>query len=343
MGQPDLRPLGRLRSLRGSILSAGYAFPPSAVYKSVSSLKYLQRSQQTIARPVSVAGFGYWSGRDVTIEFRPANPDTGIVFVRHDLPKLPRIPAQVKYRVEVPRRTVLTKGNACVEMVEHVLAALAGLRIDNCEIWLNNPELPGCDGSSSAFVEALDQAGILEQNAPRGFLVVTEPMRVADGDAWIEAWPVTQPELVLHCKLDYGIDHIIGRQTFKLKVTPRTFRAELATSRTFIMKSEADWLRKQGLGTRTSQRDLLVFDEIHGPLDNTLRFDDECVRHKTLDMVGDLALAGSDLVGRFVAYRSGHKLNATMVRALLAEARHIRPDAQRPGCTGGQVPWRHSA
>ena len=125
------------------------------------------RHQRTIAAPATMQGVGYWTGRDVRVEFRPAPADTGIVFVRADLEGCPRIPATVEQRVETPRRTVLRCGNATVDMVEHIMAALAGLQVDNCELWVDQPEMPGCDGSSLPFVEVLRTAGIVEQTALR--------------------------------------------------------------------------------------------------------------------------------------------------------------------------------
>ena len=254
----------------------------------------------------------------MTVEFRPAAADTGIVFVRRDLATAVRIPAVVHRRVEVPRRTVLRGGGASVEMVEHIMAALAGLQIDNCEVWVDQPEMPGCDGSSLPFVEALDRAGRVTQDARRGQIVISDVTRLGDEESWIEARPATAPGLSVKYHLDYGPGNGIGRQTISLEVTPETFRSELAGSRTFMLKQEAQWLIDQGMGTRATAADLLVFDE-HGPVDNRLRFRDECVRHKALDLVGDLALAGCDLVGHFIAYRSGHRLNAELVRTLLVE------------------------
>jgi UDP-3-O-acyl N-acetylglucosamine deacetylase len=271
-----------------------------------------------------VEGFGYWSGRDVHIEFRPAPCNTGIVFVRTDLRPWQRVAALVSHRFEVPRRTSLRQGAARVDMVEHVLAALSGLNIDNCEVWVNSPEMPGCDGSSSPLVEALDQAGILRQDAPRPVLHVRRTLRVGDDQCWVEASPSHSGQKTLECHIDYGHGTVIGRQSFSVAVTPEAFRQELASARTFILEEEAEWLRRQGLGARVTCRDLLVFGP-HGPLDNPLRFADECVRHKTLDLVGDLALAGCDLVGHFVAHCSGHRLNAELVSRLLAESQAARP------------------
>jgi UDP-3-O-acyl N-acetylglucosamine deacetylase len=265
-----------------------------------------------------VAGFGYWSGRDVTVELRPAPPGSGIVFVRSDLDPPQRLAADVRQRIEVPRRTTLAAGGVQVEMVEHVLAALFGLRIDNCEVWASAPELPGLDGSCQALVEAIAAAGISEQQRTRRRLVVTDITRVGNDECWVEARPAKAGGLQITYKLDYGPNNPIGKQTIELAVTPKSFQQELAPARTFIMEEEAQWLRERGLGTRVTSRDLLVFGP-DGPIDNPLRFEDECVRHKALDLVGDLALAGCDLVGQFIAYKSGHRQNADLVRILLSE------------------------
>jgi UDP-3-O-acyl-N-acetylglucosamine deacetylase len=200
-------------------------------------------------------------------------------------------------------------------MVEHVLATLAGLRIDNCEIRVDNPEMPGCDGSSLPFVSALQNV-VVPQSAIRQSVRVPKPIRVGDERVWAEARPPVGNSFVVESHIDYGTRGPIGRQSLLLSVNPDSFQQELAPARTFLLDSEADWLRSQGLGARVTCRDLLVFDQ-EGPIDNSLRFADECVRHKALDMVGDLALAGCDLVGHFIAHCSGHRLNAQLVTAVL--------------------------
>jgi UDP-3-O-[3-hydroxymyristoyl] N-acetylglucosamine deacetylase len=265
-----------------------------------------------------VAGFGYWSGRDVTVELRPAAAGSGITFVRSDLDRPRRIAADVRQRIEVPRRTTLSGDGAQVEMVEHILAALYGLSIDNCEVWVNASEMPGLDGSCQPLAVAIQEAGLVEQRLPRRRLTVTEVTRVGDDECWVEARPAKTNSLSVKYKLDYGPNNPIGRQTIELIVTPATFAAELAGARTFVLKEEAEWLRSRGLGQRVTNQDLLVFGE-EGPLDNELRFENECVRHKALDLVGDLALAGCDLVGQFIAHKSGHRLNAELVKVLLTE------------------------
>jgi UDP-3-O-[3-hydroxymyristoyl] N-acetylglucosamine deacetylase len=273
------------------------------------------RYQRTLARPCQVSGFGYWSGRDVTVQLRPAAAGTGLVFVRHDLDRPRRIPADVKHRIEVPRRTTLAADGAQVEMVEHVLAALYGLGIDNCEIWTSSGELPGLDGSCQPMVAAVLQAGVAELAVPRKRLVVSDITRVGNEESWVEARPAAGGFSVRY-KLDYGPNNAIGRQAIDIAVTPHEFMAELAPARTFILKEEADWLRSRGMGTRVTSQDLVVIGP-DGPEGTTFRFENECVRHKALDLVGDLALAGCDLVGQFIAYKSGHRLNAELVKALL--------------------------
>lgn len=259
------------------------------------------------------------------IEFRPAPANSGLVFVRDDMSGA-RIPAIVANRIESPRRTTLTCRGVSVEMVEHVLAALAGLQIDNCDIGVNAAEMPGCDGSSLDFVQALDSAGSIEQDATRSQIFVRDVMRVGTEDSWIEARPAEDGAFSLRFRLDYGLSSPIGSQTYSAKIDPTVFRKEIAPCRTFLLKEEADWLRSQGLAERTTFQDALVFDD-NGPIDNTLRFADECARHKALDMIGDLALTGCDLIGRFTGYRSGHRLNAELVKALLNEGQ--RCTAQR--------------
>jgi UDP-3-O-acyl N-acetylglucosamine deacetylase len=276
------------------------------------------RNQRTIAQTAVVEGIGYWSGRDVRVEFRPAEADTGVVFVRGDLAEPAYIPARVEHRIESPRRTTLSCGGASVEMVEHILAALAGLQIDNCQVWVDQPEMPGVDGSSGPFVAALLEAGTVVQTSPRSRLVIRETTRLGDEESWIEANPTTKAGLSVRFRIDYGRDNAIGRQTYQLDITPETFLAELAPCRTFLLKHEADSLVALGLGQRATHKDLLVFGE-EGPIDNELRFEDECVRHKMLDLVGDLALAGCDVIGTITAHCSGHRLNALLTAALLTE------------------------
>jgi UDP-3-O-[3-hydroxymyristoyl] N-acetylglucosamine deacetylase len=281
-----------------------------------------RRNQRTLLASAAIEGIGYWSGRDVRVELRPAEAHQGIVFVRSDLPGCPRIPATIATRFDMPRRTALRCGAASVEMVEHIMAALAGMQVDNCEVWVDRPEMPGCDGSAQAFVEAIRQAGVVEQDPPREVLVVRQVIRLGNEECWIEARPSSGGKTIIHYDLDYG-GNAIGRQSLEVTLSPRFFDVGLASSRTFMLEREAVALQAQGLGQRTTFQDLLIFDA-DGPIGNSLRFPDECVRHKILDMVGDLALAGCDLAGRFIAFRSGHRLNAELVRAMLESSAALK-------------------
>ena len=210
-------------------------------------------------------------------------------------------------------------------MIEHIMAALSGLQIDNCEVWVDRAEMPGCDGSSIAFVHALQEAGIQSQRSFRPQLVVEQALRVGSEDCWIEATPNRDNGFRIEFELDYALHPVIGKQSIALNVSTESFISELAEARTFILKHEVEYLHRQGLGRRATYRDLVVFDE-NGPIENKLRYENECARHKALDVVGDFALAPFDIVGSFRANRSGHRLNAEMVGQLLQHASIVRPD-----------------
>ncbi|MFO0907911.1 MAG: UDP-3-O-acyl-N-acetylglucosamine deacetylase [Isosphaeraceae bacterium] len=294
------------------------------------------RPQRTLASDTEVRGVGFFHSQDVTLRLRPAGPDTGVVFVRTDLPGCPTVEARIENVVPSPRRTSIRKGEATVEMIEHVMAALAGLQVDNCRIEIDGPEPPGLDGSSQAYVDAILAVGTVALDATRPVYVIDRPISVREGQAVLTAHPGdTSAGLVLSYQLDYGRKSPIGSQSFFLELTPESFARELAGSRTFLLESEARALRQAGIGQRAQEGDLLIFGST-GVLGNTLRFSDECVRHKILDMVGDLALLGQDIQGHVVAYRSGHSLNASLVRALV-EAASETGDIE-PGAIAATVP-----
>jgi UDP-3-O-acyl N-acetylglucosamine deacetylase len=273
------------------------------------------RQQRTLRTPVRLAGIGYWSSKDVIVEFRPALPGTGITFVRCDYSPVRRIRARIENRIETPRRTTLRKHGLSVVMVEHILAALAGLQIDNCEVWVNSEEMPAWDGSSHEAVAALTLAGYAEQELLRERFVIREPIRIGSDQAWIQTEPDPENGCVLSYELDFGASASIPRQALMLHLTPQSFMQEIASARTFITESEARRMQANGLGARITYKDLLVFGP-DGPIQNELRYPDECARHKLLDMVGDLSLLEADVCGRISAYRSGHQLNAEFVQLL---------------------------
>ena len=272
------------------------------------------RSQQTIRRAVTVVGSGYWSGETCRVELLPAAAGSGIAFVRTVDGVPVRIPLTVENRVEATARTNLAVAGVRVQMVEHVASALVGLGIDCCLVRVSAEELPGLDGSAQEFVAALDEAGLERLGPPLEPLVVREPCRVSEGDAWIEALPPIHPGLSVEYELDFGPGPI-GRQLLAVRVTPETYRTDLAAARTFIMEAEADRLRAAGHAPHVTPRDLVVFGAT-GPIDNPLRWPDECVRHKVLDLVGDLALAGRPIHAHVRACRSGHRLNASLAARL---------------------------
>ncbi len=274
------------------------------------------RPQRTIARGVRVRGVSFLGGKDVQLHFHPAEANSGVVFVRSDLPDRPAVPARIEHVIPRQRRTTIRRGPAIVEMVEHVLAALAGLRLDNCTVEIDGPETPGCDGSSRDFTDALVEAGAVEQAASRDVLVIDRPVTVREGGSILTAHPGDPDRLVLSYNLDYGPRTPIGRQSLFVDVTPESFRSELSASRTFLLEAEAQMLRESGIGSRTTEGDLLIFGP-DGVIGNELRYRDECVRHKILDLLGDLSLMGVDLAGHVVAHRSGHALNAELARKLL--------------------------
>ena len=278
------------------------------------------RRQRTIARPAEYHGFGFLTGADVTLRFLPAEENTGLRFQRVDLPGTPPIPATLSHVVPRQRRTAISNGVASVELIEHVMAALAGLQIDNCLVQVNAPEAPGADGSCLEFVQTLLDAGIVEQSAHRGILVIHDSS-IAHGDddsSEISAGPVFRRTLVISYELDYGPRSPIKPQLLTFEFSPETFVANLAFARTFILESEIAALKAQGYGSRVTPADLLIFGSA-GVVGNQLRAADECVRHKILDCIGDFALLGCDIHGHFRAYRSGHNLNHSICR-LVADA-----------------------
>lgn len=293
------------------------------------------RRQHTIDHDVELEGRGLFTGEPVSIRARPGAPDTGICFVRTDQSPPIRILALVENVSKRARRTSLRNGTVAIETVEHWLSACAGLGIDNLQLELNANELPGVDGSCLPFVETLHRAGICEQEAEVRPHLISDVIRVVDGDNELVALPPLKPDselLEIAYDLDYGSANPIGRQHFRCIVTPETFEANIAPARTFVLEQEAEALRATGLGTHLDYRDILVFGK-DGPIGNDLRFPDECVRHKVLDLIGDLKLLGRPLVGRIVARKSGHSLNHELVRALAEQF-----DAKRHESLLGRVP-----
>ena len=281
------------------------------------------------------------TGSRVRLRFVPAPENTGLVFVRTDLPGRPTTLALADRVTGTTRRTTLGEGATGVTLVEHVLAALSGLRIDNCRVELDAAEPPGLDGSSAAFVEALQAAGTVLQAARRAICTPDTPIVLSQGGATIALYP---DDARTGCRvgytLDYGARSPIERQTFSTEITPDAFCRDLANCRTFLLEHEAVELRRQGVGRHLTTAELLVFGD-SGPIGNALRYADEPARHKVLDLVGDLALCGVEISGHIVAYRSGHSLNVALAQAIterLAAGASSRGDA--PDTEGVILPTR---
>ena len=291
------------------------------------------RNQNTLAQCVRLSGFGFWTGKDVMLQFRPAPPNSGIIFVRGDLFGQPRIPALVENREEKPRQTSLVCRGARVDMVEHVLAALAGLRIDNCEIWTDQPEMPGFDGSSQVFVTALHGGGIVPQPAKRPIRVVTKAFFVGNDHTHIVATTNRRGTYEFRYSLIPEEKYPLSEQQYQFEFSPENFCKELAETRTFIAQHEAEALLAQGLCQRVTPKNVLLLSK-EGPVENSFRYDNECARHKTLDMVGDFALLGCDLVGTFESVRGSHSLNAECVRQLLDKTLLLNTEDIAQSCQG---------
>ncbi|MFV0446261.1 MAG: UDP-3-O-acyl-N-acetylglucosamine deacetylase [Planctomycetaceae bacterium] len=282
------------------------------------------RLQHTLARPAEISGFGLFTGEDVTVRCLPAPEHYGLAFQRIDLPGQPRIPARVRYVEPGLRRTVLRRGEARVQVVEHLLAALAGLQIDNCLIQMSASEPPAGDGSADHFVAELLDAGRVPQRARRRICRIGahDVINGANGGG-IEIASVAES----HCQITYDLDYPgtpIGQQSCSVTVTPRSFVANLSYARTFVFESEVQGMRSQGFGLRATTENLILFGA-DGPIDTALRGETECARHKALDCIGDLALLGCDIVGHIHCRHSGHALNHEVVRRLEQQLHSVRP------------------
>ena len=270
--------------------------------------------QQTIRRPVACSGIGLHSGQKVTLRLRPAPVDHGIVFKRLDLDGL-EIPADVTHVDSMHYATGLARDAASVETVEHLLAALVSLEIDNAIVELNQAEVPIMDGSAASFVYLVHEAGIRKLGATRKFLKVIRPIALSRGDKRIALYPSD------HFKVTYSIsfDHpLLRHQSKTMRLSEAAFVDEIAPARTFGFLKEAEMLRQRGLALGASLDNAVVLGET-GVLNSSLRFEDEFVRHKILDVIGDLSLVGYPIIGHLVAHRGGHALHASFAQKILED------------------------
>jgi UDP-3-O-[3-hydroxymyristoyl] N-acetylglucosamine deacetylase len=275
--------------------------------------------QTTLRSQATVTGVGVHSGLPVSLTLGPAPVDAGFIFVRTGLEGADReVPAVAESVIATEFATVLGDRNGpLVSTAEHVLAALRGMGVDNATVELDGPEVPIMDGSAAAFVAAIDQAGIVAQSAPRRFIEVLKPVQVAIGDCFGELRPYAAG-FRAEVEIDFS-NPLIGRQSFGLDLSPERFRREISRARTFGCMNDVARLWSAGFALGASFENSVVFDETRLLNSEGLRYSDECARHKVLDVVGDLALAGLPLLGAFRSVRGGHKLNHAVLTALLTD------------------------
>ncbi|MGE0594182.1 MAG: UDP-3-O-acyl-N-acetylglucosamine deacetylase [Vicinamibacterales bacterium] len=271
-------------------------------------------TQRTLRRPITCAGIGLHSGRKVTLSLKPSGADSGIRFRRSDIGGAD-VPATAEHVGGISYATALSRDAVRVDTVEHLLAALVSLGIDNVVVELNSPEVPIMDGSSAPFVYLIQEAGIKDLSAPRRYLKVLRPLSLVMGDKRIALYPSE------HFKVTYSIafDHpLLRHQSRTMRITEAAFIDEIAPARTFGFLKEVETLRQHGLALGGSLENAIVIGDT-GVLNNGLRFDDEFVRHKILDVIGDMALVGHPIVGHLVAHRGGHALHTAFAAQVLAE------------------------
>jgi UDP-3-O-[3-hydroxymyristoyl] N-acetylglucosamine deacetylase/3-hydroxyacyl-[acyl-carrier-protein] dehydratase len=285
-------------------------------------------TQKTLAAPVELAGVGMVHGLDVTVRVLPAKPGAGHRFVRTDIAGAPEIPVSPETARPRPRRSAVEAGPASVEMTEHVLSALSGLAIDNAILEIDGPEVPMLDGSALPWVEAFDKVGYVDQKVPRRIYSVASTRQVADNDATAAFHPAERPAFT-YC-LDYGPNSPIPPHAFSIELSPEVYRREIAPARTFVLEDEIEALRRQGIGTRLTEKNVVVVGRNGQPMHGEWRLPDEPARHKLLDAIGDLALFGRPILGEFFARRSGHTLNQELVKALASGERKSVTPAARP-------------
>lgn len=267
----------------------------------------LERTQRTLARPVSFSGIGIHTGEVVSMRFLPAEEHTGIKFKRIDLPSQPEIPATVEYVVDTSRSTNLGLADVRVQTVEHVLAALRAFEIDNLCIEIDNLEPPVGNGSSDVFVELIEEAGILEQKAKLPIISLTEPIYYSENDIHLVALPSSEYRITY--TLSYPDQPVLKAQFHSLALTPESFKNEIAPCRTFSLYKEISYLIDKGLIKGGSLRNAVVIDGEAVFSKDGLFFPDEMVRHKILDLIGDLSLVGFHFLAHIIAIKSGHTSN----------------------------------
>lgn len=271
--------------------------------------------QHTLQTEIMIKGKGLHSGQEVSALLKPAAPGTGIVFFREDIaPGMP-IPASWRFVVDTVHNVTLGRENVSIQTVEHLLSALSAAGVDNCQIRVRGAEIPLCDGGARYFFDTLHEVGLVEQAAPREYYRIRMPVWVEDGDRYLVALP--SHNLRISCSIHFH-HKAIRYQACHIKMDKKTYRHEIAPARTFGFSAEIEALRSCGLARGGDYDSVLVYDN-EGPLGPELHFEDECVRHKVLDMLGDLALLGHPLQAHVIGHKTGHALDVEFVRKVSAE------------------------
>src|SRR5512134_2974481 len=271
-------------------------------------------AQRTLRRSITCTGIGLHSGNKVTLSLKPAPVDTGIRFRRFDLGGL-EVPATVRHVGGINHATGLSRDAVRVDTVEHLLAAFVSLGVDNVIVELNSPEVPIMDGSAAPFIYLIQEAGLKQLTAPRRYMKIIRPISLSRGDKRIALYPSD------HFKITYSIafDHpLLRHQSRTVRLTEESFVDEIAPARTFGFLEDVEMMRQQGLALGGSLENAIVIGDT-GVLNNALRFDDEFVRHKILDVIGDMALLGHPIIGHLVAHRGGHGLHTAFAAQVLEE------------------------
>jgi UDP-3-O-[3-hydroxymyristoyl] N-acetylglucosamine deacetylase / 3-hydroxyacyl-[acyl-carrier-protein] dehydratase len=270
-------------------------------------------NQRTIVKECRFSGVGLHTGNPATMVFKPAPPDAGIVFVRTDLAGTPSVRACVDNLLSSSvslRRTSIGAAGAEVQTIEHLMAAFAGLGIDNITIEINNNEVPGMDGSSLMFIEEIKKAGVRQQDKERAYFSLKEPVTISEGSSTLIALPCS--DFKVSYTLDYSNHPVLKSSFLEVLMTPELFGSEFAAARTFCLEEEANSLQSQGMGLGANYDNTLVVGK-SGVIKNKLRFDNEFIRHKVLDLIGDLYLAGP-VRAHVIALKSGHSLNLNLAK-----------------------------
>ncbi|MDA8226088.1 MAG: UDP-3-O-acyl-N-acetylglucosamine deacetylase [Betaproteobacteria bacterium] len=275
--------------------------------------------QHTLKNSIRATGVGLHTGTKVNMMLRPAAPNTGIVFRRVDLPQPVDIVAAADHVGDTRLCSTLVNGDAVVATVEHLMSALAGLGVDNLYVDLDGPEVPIMDGSASAFVFLLQSAGIVAQEMPRRFIRIRHAVEVVEGDKRVRFEPYDGFRVEFTIDFRHPVFEKTG-QAIRIDFATTSYVKEISRARTFGFMQEVEWMRSNGLALGGSLDNAIVMDEYRVLNSDGLRYEDEFVKHKVLDAIGDLYIIGHPLIGSFQAHKSGHALNNRLLRTLLSDA-----------------------